>query len=87
MSKNRELPKKETSIHKIVNRNNLINGLYEKLILHIFYNRITRKFMNVFTKAYIVVHSSAIGRSFKRTSNTPYTKWYIKRYFNKYLKI
>ena len=43
----------------------------------------------MFCKNYAILHKNELGRSFPRTSKTPYTKWYIKGYIEstKYSKI
>ena len=71
----------------MINRSNLMVGIYKELIMNMIYKRTTRKYIDHFIKSYIVIHNSVKGRSFERTSKTPFTKWYIKRYFKKYAKI
>jgi len=79
--------KKTSSIDsRKVNRTNLISGLYSKFILGIFYKKTMLKDIQRFTETWIVIHNSASGRSYPRTCKTPFYKWYIKRYFKKYLK-
>ena len=70
-----------------INKSNLIVGIYNDFIIHIFYKKTILKYINRFFKIYIVIHNSAKNRSFERTCKTPYHKWYIKRYFKKYLKL
>ena len=78
---------KNDTQNKKVNRSNLIHGLYSEFIMNIFYKRTFKRDIVRFMKLYIVIHNSKKNRSFERTCKTPYHKWYIKRYFKKYIKL
>jgi len=72
--------------YQIINRSNLISGLYSKFILQMFYKKMLLKNVKLLIKNWIIVHNSSPGRSFQRKCNTPYLKWYIKKYYKGYLK-
>jgi hypothetical protein len=77
---------KKMNKHQMINKSNLINGMYDHFIINVFYKKIYKRYVEKFIKMYIVIHYSKKGRSFTRTCKTPYHKWYIKRYFKKYIK-
>ncbi|HEY5689319.1 MAG TPA: transposase [Yeosuana sp.] len=83
---NKMTSKNKKDVSKKINKSNLIQGIYHDFILHIFYKRTTMKFINKFIQSYVIIHTSAKGRSFERTSKRPYSKWYVKRYFKRYVK-
>jgi hypothetical protein len=72
-----------------INKSNLINGIFDSLIGDILNNKLTDYSLDKFCKSYVKIVQNKNDRTFPRTSNTPFTKWYVKSYSNhtKYLKI
>lgn len=67
----------------VINQKTLTDGLYSKLLYHMFVGKLTRTTFNSFMKCYSIFITTNAGKHNPRTCVTPYMKWYIKRYFNK----
>ena len=80
--------KKQKSLNnnQKINENNLIKGIYDNLLIYMFYKVIKNKHLLRFKKTYIIIHMSIIGRKFKRACITPFCKWYTKQHFKKYVE-
>jgi len=72
-----------------INKNNLVNGIFDHLLKTILDKTLTYHILDVFCKSYIVMIFNKNNRTFPRVSKTPFTKWYVKGYSNhtKYLSI
>lgn len=71
-----------------INKRNLINGLFEKILIRIIKGNINNDDIKSCDR-YTITQNNKINRSFPRSSKTPFTKWYTKQYseFTKYAKI
>lgn len=70
--------------YKSINESNLIKGIYCKLLKHIINDTLTEFIITNFIKSYVIIITNNKNRSFKRISITPFTKWYVKGYADKY---
>lgn len=77
--KNNKKTIKKNTTYKI-NKTLLTKGIFESLIINIYKNNLTKELFNNFCKVYIKITQNTIGRSFPRTSVTPFSKWYVKGY-------
>ena len=65
---------------KSINKSNLIKGIFDtRLIIDLITGNVTEKSYKSICK-YIVISINEKGRSFPRSSKTPFSKWYIKDY-------
>jgi hypothetical protein len=70
---------------KAVNKSMLTRGMYRHFIMDLFYNRrINRRKIRDFMDANAVYINVRRGEHYERKSIRPYTKWYIKKYQEKY---
>jgi hypothetical protein len=78
---NKELFEVSSNImyYKSINKKNLIDGIYNKLLPKIL-NRNNRNITDLSLDTYIKIQTNKYDRSFARKSKTPFTKWYIKGY-------
>ena len=70
----------------IINKAVLTKAIYDDFILRFLYNtkmgeKSIRKFINLAVE-YEITH---INESNPRVSSIPYTKWYVKKYYHKYV--
>lgn len=79
--------KKDVKIQ--INKSNLVKGIYDYLLCDLLYGTLTKEKLDQFCSAYIKIITNKEGRSFPRTSKTPFTKWYVKGYSDqsKYMRI
>jgi hypothetical protein len=70
--------------NKSINESNLVKGIYMKLLKHIINDTLTEIIITNFINSYIVPIINKKNRSFNRISITPFTKWYVKGYTDKY---
>lgn len=63
-----------------INKNNLINGIYNKLLKDIIYGKLEENNIKIFMDTYIILIKNEKDRHFKRISLVPFTKWYVKKY-------
>ena len=74
-----------TSETQIINKSVLTNGIYTNLLLNLLYNKhISLRTIRAFMNVNAIYQTTQIGGHYERKSITPYTKWYIKKYFSKY---
>ena len=65
---------------KSINKSNLIKGIFDtRLIINLIMGNVTERSHTSICK-YVVIYVNEKGRSFPRSSKTPFTKWYIKDY-------
>ena len=70
----------EEGLIKSINKSNLIKGIFDtRLIIDLITGNVTEKSYKSICK-YIVISINEKGRSFPRSSKTPFSKWYIKDY-------
>lgn len=75
---------------KHINNAVVAQGLYDEFLFRFFYGkRFNNAFIIYFMANYMIHISSNKGKNMhnERTCNRPYMKWYVKRYFKKYIKI
>lgn len=82
MDKNKNKIKTKEQISYKINKSHLVNGIFDNLLVHIIEGTLTDKILNEFQSSYIKIIQNKKGRSFPRTSKTPFSKWYIKGYSN-----
>lgn len=66
-----------------INKSELVNGL-SKIIPDIIFSKLTHENMLFFLKTYINFSYTKKDTHNPRVSKTPFTKWYVKDYHNKY---
>lgn len=66
-----------------INKTGVINGLF-KIIPDIIFSQLNYKKLMVFFKTYIHLNFTKKDAHNPRISKTPFTKWYVKDYHNKY---
>ena len=72
----------------IINKTVLTRGVYNSFLLRLIYNKkISTRTVREFLIIHAVYVSTSVGKHYSRVSNKPYTKWYIKRYYKKYMFI
>jgi hypothetical protein len=74
---------KTNNVYK-VNKSNIINGIYDKLLKDIVYGNLSCKLLSAFCNAYIIKFKNETNRFFPRISKRPFSKWYVKKYHNIY---
>ena len=65
-----------------VNQTNFMKGIFTKVLYDFLHGTLNVQNVNKFCKNYIKIIKNEGGRSFPRSSKTPFTKWYIKDYSN-----
>jgi len=78
------ISKKKDGYHKSINETNLIKGIYSKLLTNMIYNTLAEENITKFINSYIIVISNKEERHFPRSAITPFTKWYVKGYADRY---
>ena len=74
---------KDTSTHFCkINNAKLVNGIFNELLWNILKRNTHKKIISKFSNIYVTYVKNKKDRSYPRTSNTPFTKWYIKGYAN-----
>lgn len=83
------IKKLENNVKVKINKSNLVNGIFDVLLYDILNGQLSDNKLNQFCKTYIKIVKNKDNRSFPRTSNTPFSKWYVKGYSNltKYMTI
>jgi len=72
----------------MINKSLLINGIYNQLLKIIIRGESDDSSLQKFIRSYIEIHTNLKERHFPRTSNKPFSKWYLKGYrLTKYNKI
>ena len=72
--------------NKRINKNFLTRQVFSQFLLKFIYNKeLTDSYVITFLTTAINIIQSHIGCSNSRTSKYPYTKWYIKSYYKKYI--
>lgn len=70
----------------IINKAVLVKAIYDEFLLRFFYMKnMGDKSIRQFIETAIELETTNKGKSNPRTSSIPYTKWYIKKYYHKYL--
>ena len=77
--KSKNTLKPTNQIH-LINRSLLINGIYNHLLKIIIRGELNDSSLQKFIRSYIEIHMNLEDRHFPRTSNKPFTKWYLKGY-------
>lgn len=72
-----------------INKSHAIKGIFQHLVDKIIYGSITKNDLDNFCRKDVIKTKSEKGRSFPRTSITPFTKWNIKGYsdISKYSRV
>ena len=89
LKNNKNKNNKDSQYINKINRSNLIKGIFNSLLYDIINNSVNNEKSYNSINRYIIINKNKIGRSFPRSSKTPFTKWYIKGYseMTKYAKI
>jgi hypothetical protein len=70
----------------IINKCVLTKAVYDDFVMRLFYNtKMGDKSIRSFLDKAIQLERTNVGTSRERVSARPYSKWYIKRYYRKYL--
>ena len=73
--------------HYTINKHVLINSLFDGLLFKIILNKINKNTIKKILKIIIQLTHTNKGKSVEITCDRPYLKWYIKKYFKRYIKI
>jgi hypothetical protein len=68
----------------IINKSNLVKGIYTSILENLIKSKLNVKNINIFMKTNIILIKNEIGRSYARESRISFTKWYVKKYHGKY---
>lgn len=69
-----------------LNKNHLTSEFFLKFLARFIYKKkFSRHFLNTFFKEALIIITTNVGKSNKRNGAFPYTKWYIKSYYSKYV--
>lgn len=74
--KNKEVKKCSVKI----NRTTFTKGIFDDMLYDIIRGKLTKEAIERFCKSYIHIIKNENDRSYPRTSNKPFTKWYVKGY-------
>lgn len=69
---------------RTINYSCLINGMYEKCLVHLVKNKYSQKKIISFMDCYFCTINNKQNRSFLRESLIPFSKWYVKKYHKIY---
>jgi len=72
--------KENINKNKNINCENVINGIYSKLINILYKNELTSERMKHFIEAYVTSTVSEKNRKFLRVGLIHSSKWYLKKY-------
>ena len=86
--KNKEIVSKKGNetikIKKSINENLIFAGIKDVLLKNIIYNELDENKLKIFFKTYINIQCSKEDRHYERKSKRPFTKWYVKKYYDVY---
>jgi hypothetical protein len=65
-----------------INNSHLVRGIFTNLLYDLLKGNLSDEAYKNFCEEYIKKTNNKKDRSFPRTSKTPFTKWYVKKYSN-----
>lgn len=78
--------KKIKKNNRTLNKTSITKDFYDMFIVRFIYGKkLSGRFLNKFFKSAIMVITTNRGDSNIRIGIFPYTKWYVKGYFKKYV--
>lgn len=72
--------------NQIFNNVTLTNGLYNNFIYNFFNGKLSRRKVRQFTTIHITFVTTNVGKHVPRLSSIPFSKWYIKGFYNKFIE-
>jgi len=72
--------------NQIFNNVTLTNGIYNHFIYKFFNGTLSRRKVRQFTNIHITFVTTNAGKHVPRISSIPFSKWYIKGFYNKYVE-
>lgn len=81
-----KIHKPSTAKNSIINKAVLTEAVYNNILLRCMYNKkFSRDTLRRLIKNGIQFQRTQVGKSYPRVSSIPYTKWYVKKYYHKYV--